>query len=267
MNICEVCDKKFKPTRNSKGIYCSIQCAGVGNRIIKEAYCLECKKAFMPRAGSQKFCKQSCSATYNNKAGAFPKRTVQGTCDKCGSVGVRAGRKYCASCNDARKKLCACGRKMMAESIHETCSRCRKAETSQRAKDRKREREGKPPRVPNPQLPSVDEWLLREWNGADRNGLLNTRVRRYLIEQAEHRCQSPTCDVPGGFRTVHPTTGRVPVEIEHINGDSTDHRPENLIVLCPNCHALTPTYRALNKNSKRSWRRKTVDEVDTRTVT
>jgi predicted HNH restriction endonuclease len=26
-----------------------------------------------------------------------------------------------------------------------------------------------------------------------------------------------------------------------------DHRLENLQLLCPNCHALTPTYRARNK--------------------
>lgn len=35
----------------------------------------------------------------------------------------------------------------------------------------------------------------------------------------------------------------IPLELDHINGDKTDNRLENLKILCPNCHALTNTYR------------------------
>lgn len=35
----------------------------------------------------------------------------------------------------------------------------------------------------------------------------------------------------------------IPLELEHINGDHIDNRIENLTLLCPNCHAQTPTYR------------------------
>lgn len=35
----------------------------------------------------------------------------------------------------------------------------------------------------------------------------------------------------------------IPLELEHINGVANDHRLENLLLLCPNCHALTPTWR------------------------
>ncbi len=41
--------------------------------------------------------------------------------------------------------------------------------------------------------------------------------------------------------------GYVPVELDHINGDRHDNRIENLRILCPNCHSLTPTYRGRGK--------------------
>jgi HNH endonuclease len=34
----------------------------------------------------------------------------------------------------------------------------------------------------------------------------------------------------------------LPLELDHINGDPTDNRLENLRILCPNCHALTETW-------------------------
>jgi Zn finger protein HypA/HybF involved in hydrogenase expression len=44
--------------------------------------------------------------------------------------------------------------------------------------------------------------------------------------------------------------GRVPLELDHINGDHTDNRIENLRILCPNCHSLQPTHRGRNKKKR-----------------
>jgi hypothetical protein len=42
----------------------------------------------------------------------------------------------------------------------------------------------------------------------------------------------------------------IPLELDHINGVNNDNQVENLRLLCPNCHALTATYRG--KNQKRA---------------
>lgn len=42
----------------------------------------------------------------------------------------------------------------------------------------------------------------------------------------------------------------IPLEIEHIDGNSTNHLLSNLTLLCPNCHAQTTTHAGKNRKKK-----------------
>lgn len=41
----------------------------------------------------------------------------------------------------------------------------------------------------------------------------------------------------------------IPLELHHKNGKHNDNSLDNLTLLCPNCHALTNTYRSKNLNN------------------
>jgi 5-methylcytosine-specific restriction endonuclease McrA len=70
----------------------------------------------------------------------------------------------------------------------------------------------------------------------------NKLRKRLLKEQVkEHKCEA--CGLAEWLGDP------IPLEVDHINGNPTDHRLANLKILCPNCHAKTDTYRGKNTRS------------------
>ncbi len=43
----------------------------------------------------------------------------------------------------------------------------------------------------------------------------------------------------------------IPLEVHHKDWDSINHRIDNLMLICPNCHTFTDNYKSKNKSSSR----------------
>lgn len=51
----------------------------------------------------------------------------------------------------------------------------------------------------------------------------------------------------------------IPLEIDHIDGNSDNDSKENLRVICLNCHGQTSTYRGKNRGKRGSKRKAVFD--------
>ena len=68
----------------------------------------------------------------------------------------------------------------------------------------------------------------------------STKLKSRLIEAGikQWKCEIIDCGISTWLG--EPIT----LELDHINGNNSDHRLENVRILCPNCHSQTPTYRS-----------------------
>ena len=66
------------------------------------------------------------------------------------------------------------------------------------------------------------------------------KLRIRLIKEGikEHECES--CGIREWMNNP------ISLELDHIDGNKTNHSLDNLRILCPNCHSQTSTYRGKN---------------------
>lgn len=82
----------------------------------------------------------------------------------------------------------------------------------------------------------------------DLNKILiqNSTFQSYKLKNRLFRegLKENKCEICGWAKKSE--DGRIPLELDHINGNHSDNRLENLRILCPNCHSLQLTHRGRN---------------------
>lgn len=88
---------------------------------------------------------------------------------------------------------------------------------------------------------NVKSWI----NGGEY--LSKGAIKRYLREKFGDKCSVCGIDSWCGKSLV--------LELEHKDGNSDNNCPDNVCLICPNCHSQTNTYKAKNKGNGRHSRR------------
>lgn len=92
-------------------------------------------------------------------------------------------------------------------------------------------------------LDYIVKWKNNEVDGLSGMGVANP-IRTYLFNKYNSKCQ--LC----GWNKINPVTKLIPLEVHHIDGNYLNTKENNLQLLCPNCHALTENFKALNINGR-----------------
>ena len=88
-------------------------------------------------------------------------------------------------------------------------------------------------------------WLRGEWVV----GMSRHTIHRYLVEERGNFCEGEGCSLKNEW------LGKpLRLTVDHIDGNGGNHSPDNVRLLCPNCHSQTPTFTSKNKGNYRGSR-------------
>lgn len=114
-------------------------------------------------------------------------------------------------------------------------------------KAKQRERGGR--RIP------VTAEQVRNYFLSNERAITSSTLREYLIRTGIKEARCEWC----GNAEWHGYP--IPLELHHKNQDHDDNSEDNLMILCPTCHALITRLDKLNKEKEKKLRQKKLEEV------
>lgn len=194
--------------------------------------CKCCGKIIESPYNGQKFCSRSCAATFNNiKRGNMPletKKKISFTlASKSESFNESEYRKEIHNLKYDSVACLNCGKEIKRN------FRSKKVYCSAKCQHEYQQKE------------YIIRWKKGEEDGLNGQYNLSHRIRKYLLEKHNYKCEC--CG--WGERNIF--TNSIPLEIHHKDGNYKNNKEENLQVLCPNCHSLTETFKSHNKNGRK----------------
>lgn len=177
------------------------------------------------------FCKKKCYLDYLKR-----KNLINRECGNCGKTILRKIYQICDTGNVYCSRRCSLEVSREKNRKKNLCLNCAKGCGSKRLCNRS---------CSNSYKNKIRE--LDITNNPQKYS--NAAIRKFLIKIRGDSCSK--C----GWREVNPKTLKCPIQLNHIDGHSENKKFDNLELVCPNCHSLTPTFGSLNMGNGRFLRR------------
>lgn len=71
-------------------------------------------------------------------------------------------------------------------------------------------------------------------------------LKRFVTARDDYKCS--VCNLRDWWGTS------ISLQLDHIDGNASNNMPDNLRLICPNCHSQTPTFGNRNKGNGRKSR-------------
>ena len=186
----------------------------------KKRFCKNCGKELV--RGQTKFCSCSCSATYNNAGRTQKEETKEKIREKLKKDKTEQENLYS---KEVELLICQCCGKEFKQthSGQKYCS----SECSTKYRH----------------MASYSDFLTN-YEKYNRGNYTPKAFRNEFMKEQGNKCAICGCN------SEHNGKPLVFV-LDHIDGDASNNKRENLRMICPNCDSQLPTFKSKNKNSTR----------------